>query len=154
MKGTDFLLSWCHRQASFRHIYAGTDSTFFKPQRDYFNKICASSGLFSQQLAKRGGENQFLICSKISFVWFQSLGFTHQKARKLLRAAMQRGNGTRFGPLWLIQIWHLKKKKNNYFPGSIWCFQVTGEQERKRSGRKMLLHIVWIIDSNCFQARN
>lgn len=111
MKGTDFLLSWCHRQASFRHIYAGTDSTFFKPQRDYFNKICASSGLFSQQLAKRGGENQFLICSKISFVWFQSLGFTHQKARKLLRAAMQRGNGTRFGPLWLIQIWHLKKKK-------------------------------------------
>lgn len=111
MKGTDFLLSWSHRQASFRHIYAGMDFTFFKPQRDYFNKICASSGLFSQQLAKRGGENQFLICSKISFAWFQSLGITHQKARKLLWAAMQWRNGTRLGPLWLIQIWHLKKKK-------------------------------------------
>lgn len=97
LKGTDFISWWCHRQASFGHIYAGTDSTFFfQPQRDYFNKIYSSSRFsFSLTTCLRKRENQFLICTKIFCVWSPSLGVTHQKAGKLLWAAMQWGNGTR-----------------------------------------------------------
>lgn len=119
------LTFWCcHRQASFRDIYTGTDSTFFfSPRGITLTKfVFPLDFFFSQQLAKRGGESQLLICTNISFVWSQSLGITHQKARKL-----QRSRGMEQDLDLPVTYSHmtLKKKKENptpYFPGYIWRF--------------------------------